>query len=345
MRIGVVGYGMGGKYFHTPFIEAAEGCELAGIVARAAKTTARARADWPAAPIFASLTEMIASGGVDAVTITTPPQTRRALVLEAIEAGLHVIADKPFAPDAQGARDLGAAADAKGVTLGVFHNRRFDADMQTLMKIMADGRLGRIWRVHSRMDQDGAHTLEAGPTGGLLRDLGSHVVDQMLCLLGPVVAVDAQMDFVDLPQGRTDAGFTIALRHASGAHSHVSASKLNHIDEREFRAYGELGCYVSSTTDVQAKSAIAGRHPAENPEAWGYEPESNWGTIYTADGVERVPSEQGRYHDYYAAFARAVRTGSKPPVTALDGERTLAVLDAARMSANTGRSVGLAPQG
>ena len=344
MRIGVVGYGMGGKYFHTPFIEAAEGCELAGIVARAPETKARARTDWPDTPIFASLTEMIASGSVDAVTITTPPQTRRALVLEAIEAGLHVIADKPFAPDAQGARDLGAAAESKGVTLGVFHNRRFDADLQTLMKVMADGRLGRIWRVHSRMDQDGAHTLEAGPTGGLLRDLGSHVVDQVLFLLGPVVSVDAQMDFVDLPQGRTDAGFTIALRHASGAHSHVSASKLNHIDEREFRAYGELGCYVSSTTDVQAKSVIAGRRPAENPQAWGYEPKSNWGTIYTADGAERVPSEQGRYHDYYAAFARAVRSGAKPPVTALDGERTIAVLDAARMSANTGRSVELAPQ-
>lgn len=344
MRIGVVGYGMGGKCFHTPFIEAAEGCELAGIVARAPETKASARTDWPDTPIFASLTEMIASGSVDAVTITTPPQTRRVLVLEAIEAGLHVIADKPFAPDAQGARDLGAAAETKGVTLGVFQNRRFDADMQTLMKVIADGRLGRIWRVHSRMDQDGAHTLHAGPTGGLLRDLGSHVVDQMLFLLGPVDSVDAQMDFVDLPQGRTDAGFTIALRHASGAHSHVSASKLNHIDEREFRAYGELGCYVSSTTDVQAKSLFAGRSPAENPEAWGYEPKSNWGTIHTADGAERVPSEQGRYHDYYAAFARAVRSGAKPPVTALDGERTIAVLDAARKSANTGCSVKLTPR-
>ena len=344
MRIGVVGYGTGGQHFHTPFIEAAEGCELTGIVARAPATKAKVRADWPDTPIYASLTELIASGCADAVTITTPPHTRRELVLEAIEAGLHVIADKPFAPDAQGARDLGAAAVSKGVTLGVFHNRRFDADMQTLMKVIADGRLGRVWRVHSRMDQDGAHTLEAGPTGGLLRDLGSHVVDQMLFLLGPVVSVDAQMDFVDLPQGRTDAGFTIALRHASGAHSHVSASKLNHIDEREFRAYGELGCYVSSTTDVQAQSVFAGRRPAEDPQNWGYEPESNWGTIYTAEGAKCVPSEQGRYHDYYAAFARAVREGTEPPVTARDGELTLAVLDAARKSANAGRSIDLAPQ-
>ena len=124
LRIGVVGYGMGGRCFHTPFIAAAQGCTLTGIVARAPGTVAAAREDWPDVPVFASLSEMIAAGTCDAVTITTPPQTRRDLVLEAIAAGLHVIADKPFAPDAASARSLGAAAEAKGVTLGVYLNRR-----------------------------------------------------------------------------------------------------------------------------------------------------------------------------------------------------------------------------
>ena len=341
MRIGVVGYGTGGQHFHTPFIEAAKGCTLAGIVARAPDTVARARADWPGTPIFASLTEMIAAGVCDAVTITTPPQTRRALVLEAIAAGLHVIADKPFAPDAAGALELDRAAQAKGVVLGVYQNRRFDADLQTLRKVITDGRLGRVWRIESRMDQDGAHTLEAGPTGGLLRDLGSHVVDQMIYLLGPVAVVDAQMDFVDLPEGPTDASFTITLRHKSGAHSHVSASKLNHIDARELRAYGDLGAYVSSTTDVQAQDIFAGKRPADDMAAWGYEPETNWGTLHTEAGATPIPSEQGRYHDYYEAFETAVRTGTRPPVTAEEGARTLAVLDAARQSAAEGQSIRL----
>uniref|UniRef100_UPI0025EB032B Gfo/Idh/MocA family protein n=1 Tax=Novosphingobium sp. TaxID=1874826 RepID=UPI0025EB032B len=201
MRIGVVGYGTGGRHFHTPFIAAARGCTLAGIVARAPATIAAARADWPDTPIFASLTDLIAAGVCDAVTITTPPQTRRDLVLQAIGAGLHVIADKPFAPDAAGALELGRAAKAKGVVLAVYQNRRFDADLQTLRKVINDGRLGKIWRIESRMDQDSPQTLEPGPTGGLLRDLGSHVVDQMIYLLGPVAVVDAQMDVVDLPQG------------------------------------------------------------------------------------------------------------------------------------------------
>lgn len=341
MRVGVVGYGTGGRHFHAPFIAAAKNCELAGIVARAPYTIAAVREDWPDLPVFPSLTAMIEAGVCDAVTVTTPPQTRRDLVLEAVAAGLHVVADKPFAPNAAGARDLDAAAKAKGVTLGVFQNRRLDSDIQTLAKVIRDDRLGQVWRIHNRMDFDDPATLEAGPTGGLLRDLGSHLVDQMLWLLGPVRAVDAQLDHVELAEGRTDASFTIALRHENGAHSHISASKLNHYNLRELRAYGDKGAYVSHASDVQAQSIFAGRRPLDDLAAWGYEPEENWGTLHGPDGAVRVPSEQGRYHDYYEAFSDAVRTGSPPPVTAEEGTRTLAVLDAARRSADEGRSISL----
>lgn len=277
MRIGLVGYGTGGKHFHAPFMMAAEGVELTGIVARAPATIQSVREDFPDLPVFASLSDMIAAGGIDAVTITTPPQTRRDLVLEAIEADLHVIADKPFAPSAVGARELDAAAKAKGVVLGVFQNRRWDSDIQTLAKVIRDGSLGKIWRIHSRMDFDDPATLEAGPAGGLLRDLGSHLVDQMLWLLGPAVTVDAQLDFVDLPQGRTDAGFTITLRHESGTHSHISASKLNHLNTRELRAYGDAGGYVAQSMDIQAQSIFAGKRPVNNLKDWGSEPPANWG--------------------------------------------------------------------
>ena len=339
MKVGLVGYGTGGRHFHAPFMAAADGVELLGVVARAPKTTSAVKEDLPDVAIYPSLTAMIEAGGLDAVTITTPPETRRALVLEAIEAGLHVIADKPFAPSAEGGRELDAAAKAKGVILGVFHNRRLDSDIQTLKKLIDDGRLGRIWRVHSRMDFDDPATLEAGPTGGLLRDLGSHLVDQMLWLLGPAVAVDAQLDHVDLAEGRTDASFTITIRHASGQHAHVSASKLNHLNIRELRAYGDKGGYVASGTDVQAQAIFAGKRPVHDMAGWGFEPESHWGVLHTEAGAERVPSEQGRYHDYYDAFAKAVRDGGEPPVTTAEAIATLAVLDAARRSAAEGRSI------
>ncbi len=341
MKIGLVGYGTGGRHFHAPFIAAAKGIELAGVVARAPETIARVKQDLPGIAIHPSLTAMIAAGGIDAVTITTPPQTRRDLVLEAIAAGLHVVADKPFAPDAAGAHELDAAAMAKGIILSVFQNRRWDSDMQTLHKLVQSGRLGTLWRVHSRMEFNDPATLEAGQTGGLLRDLGSHLVDQMLWLLGPAVSVDAQLDHVDLPAGRTDACFVITLRHANGTHSHISASKLNYLNIREFRAYGDKGSYISQGTDVQAQAIFAGLRPADDLTAWGYEPKANWGVLRTASGEDSIPAEQGRYHDYYEAFAKAVQTGGEPPITAGQGARTLAVLDAARLSATEGRTIAL----
>ena len=134
-----------------------------------------------------------------------------------------------------------------------------------------NGRLGELWRVHSRFDLDDPDTLEAGPGGGLLRDLGSHVVDQMIWLLGDVRSVNAHLDWIDLPEGRTDASFLIDLEHASGVRSTVESSKANHLEARELRAYGSEGSYRALGTDVQAQAIFAGRRPADDPEEWGYE--------------------------------------------------------------------------
>jgi predicted dehydrogenase len=340
VRLGVVGYGAGGRFFHTPFIAAAEGIELAGVVTRSPVRRAEVELDWPGVPVFDSLPALLATG-VDAVTITTPPETRRELVLEALAAGVHVVADKPFAPSADIGRELADAADAAGVLLSVFHNRRWDADIRTLAAVIESGRLGELWRVHSRFDLDDPGSLEAGPGGGLLRDLGSHVVDQMIWLLGDVRGVNAHLDWVELPEGPTDAGFCIELEHSSGVRSHVESSKLNHLEVRELRAYGSEGSYRATGTDVQAQAIFAGKRPADDLAGWGYEATDRWGVLATAAGDEPVPSEQGRHHDLYTAFAVAVRGEGPQPVPARDAVRTLAVLDAARLSAEWGRSVSV----
>lgn len=333
MRLGLVGYGTGGQHFHAPFIEAAEGIELVGIVARAPGKIAAAKADFPNVPIYESLSAMIAAAKLDAVTITTPPHTRHALVMEAIDAGLHVVADKPFAPNAAVAQAMADAAKQKGVVLSVFHNRRFDTDLVTLKKTLASDKLGQVWRLQSRFDLDDAATLEAGPEGGLLRDLGSHVVDQAIFLLGPVTSVNANMDEIQLPEGPTNASFSITLNHKNGAHSHLSASKVNHIIAKEMIVYAEKGSYYSQATDVQAQAIFAGKRPMDDLENWGFQEEARWATLTTATGAERVPSEQGRYHDYYTLFAKAVQDNTAPPVTPEEAIQVLKVLDAASQSA------------
>jgi predicted dehydrogenase len=338
MRIGLVGYGVGGRYFHAPFIQAAEGCELAGVVARAPQRVAEVHEDLPDVPVFASLGDLLDTG-VDAVTISTPPHTRRELVLEAVGRRVNVVADKPFAPTAVAGQDLVDAAAAAGVLLSVFHNRRWDTDVTTLRGVLDDGLLGDVWRLDSRFDLDQPQTLESGPDGGLLRDLGSHLVDQALWLLGPARLVSASLDWVDLAEGRTDAGFVINISHVNGAHSHVSSSKLNRLESREVRVLGSLGSYVSAQTDVQAQAIFAGLRPVDDPRGWGYEVPERWGTLSTADGTRRVPSAQGSYADYYSRFAAAVSGTGPQPVPAAEAVATLAVLDAARISAEEGTTV------
>lgn len=210
--------------------------------------------------------------------------------------------------------------------------------------MLRGGALGEIWTVESRMDQDNAGTLEVGPDAGLLRDLGSHLVDQMLWLLGPAHAVHAELDHIE-PEtgGRTDCRFTLTLTHAGGVHSHISASKLNHLEDRELRAYGSAGSYVARGADVQAEAIFAGRRPLDEGDAWGYDDPQRWGTLHTATGPVPVPSERGAYQDFYTQFAAALLDGGPFPVPAAQAVHTLEVLDAARTSAAERRVVTLRP--
>ncbi|MCW2835275.1 MAG: dehydrogenase [Nocardioides sp.] len=337
VRLGIVGYSVGGRLFHAPFVEAAEGIELAGVVTRDPQRRTQLKTDHPGVPVFDSLAEMLAHGHIEAVTITTPPGTRRELVLDAVAAGVHVVADKPFAPAATGGRELADAAQRAGVLLNVFHNRRWDADVQTLRGLLEDGRLGELWRVHSRFDLDQPDLLEAGPAGGLLRDLGAHVIDQMAWLLGPVRSVTAHLDLVHLPEGETDAGFVVQMHHVSGVLSVVESSKLNHLDARELRAYGSKGSFRHVGIDVQGQALFAGQRPADDLENWGRG--ATGGVLSTASGDVELASARGGYQDFYTAFAAAIRVGGDGPSPAHDAIATLAILDAARQSAATGTSI------
>ncbi|WP_424990962.1 Gfo/Idh/MocA family protein [Fluviibacterium sp. S390] len=339
MKLGLVGFGFGGRRFHAPFIKAANGVDLAGVVARSPETVANVRADFPGVPVFASLSDMIAAEVVDAVTITTPPTTRVSLVLEAIRAGLHVVADKPFAFHAADAERMIRAAEEQGVVISAFQNRRWDSDLRTLAALVQNGDLGRVQRVHNRMDFPSLDGLLPGPEGGLLGDLGSHIVDQMLWLLGPATSVFAQTVQGDVPGGRTDVGFVVNLLHASGASSHIEASKANHLHARELRAYGESGAFVVNGGDAQVAAVLSGDLPVGGRPDWGAETEDSWGTLYTDGSARRVPSVPSRYTDFYEAFASAVSHGGTPPVLPSDTIHTVAVLEAARVSATTGQIV------
>lgn len=340
-RIGLLGYGIGGRIFHAPFIQASDACELVGVVTSSPGRAQQVRDDLPGVAVCDDLDALVELG-VDAVTVSTPPHTHHALALEAISRGLHVVVDKPFMPDAETGRAVAEAAREAGVLLNVFHNRRFDTDLVTAAGVVDSGALGALERIELHCEQDDPATIEQGPTGGMLRDLGSHVVDQALRLGGPPVAVTADLAWRDLPGGRTDVGFTLLIRHESGAVSAVYASKANRLVSRRLVLFGRNGSYVSDYSDVQQEALMRGERPAGDRARWGYEDRSRWGTLATVGDPQPVPSEQGDYTRYYDAFGRAVADGGSGPVPPEQGIAVLQVLDAARRSDSDGRTVEIA---
>jgi predicted dehydrogenase len=342
LRIGLAGYGFGGKYFHAPLLASAQDCDFLGVVTTSPERRAQV-ADELGRPAYASLADL-ARDGAEAVAISTPAATHIPLVREALELGLAVVCDKPFALDAESARETVELAERLGVPLTVYQNRRWDSDFLTLRRLLETDTLGTLIRLESRFER---FQPEPGPPaagGGTLLDFGSHLVDQALVLCGPVERVYAELrrrDGVGEEPGLDEDVF-VALTHRGGARSHLSGSWRQGAPGLRFRATGTTGSYVVDGMDGQEDQLVAGASPASEGERWGIEPESRWGQVLRGDRVEPAPSAHGAWDRFYPEFAAAVRGTGPLPVDPWDAVATATVLDAARVSADTGEVVSLA---
>jgi predicted dehydrogenase len=263
------------------------------------------------------------------------------LATAALEAGLPVVVDKPVAGTAAEARELAALADERGLLLSVFQNRRWDNDFLTLRSLLEKGELGDVWRFESRFERwrpqpKGGWRESGDPAeiGGLLYDLGSHVVDQALVLFGPVTEVYAESD-IRRPGAETDDDTFFALTHANGVRSHLYVSATTAQLGPRFRVLGSQAGYVKYGLDPQEAGLREGLRPGPR---WGAEPEGLWGRIGSGEspltGAGRpVPTLPGDYPAYYAAVAAALTGAGPNPVTALEAAAALDVLEAARRSA------------
>jgi predicted dehydrogenase len=338
VRFGLVGYGFGGRYFHAPLLAAAEGCAFLGVVTTSAERRELIGREHPDAATFGSLEEL-AAAGAEAVSISTPAVTHTELTARALDLGLAVVCDKPFALDAAAARATVERAERLGLPLAPYQNRRWDSDFRTVQALAQDGRLGTITRFESRFER---FSPDPGPVpagGGTLTDFGSHLVDQALVLLGPVTSVYAEWR---IRESGLDDDVFVALTHAGGARSHLAGSWSEGAPGLRFRVTGTTGSYVvDGPMDVQEGLLLAGHTPATLGEAWGAEPEARWGRLRRGDEGETVPTLPGAWDAFYPAFARAVRGEGPVPVPARDAVATATVLDAARRSATEGVVVPL----
>lgn len=336
VRFGLLGYGFGGRYFHAPLLASAPEIDFVGVVTRSEQRRAELAQDRHGADAYDSLADL-AAAGVQAVAISTPADTHVPLAREAMQLGLAVVVDKPFALDAGAARETVEAAETTGVPLSVYQNRRWDSDLLTVRRLIAEDALGAVTRFESRFERFAPDSGPNAAGGGTLRDFGAHLVDQALLLFGPATRVYAEM------RGRRelDDDVFVALHHDSGVESHLWGSWVQAAPGPRFRVTGTTGSYLVDGVDSQERALVAGRTPAGEGDRWGVEPEHHWGRLYRGATGATVRSERGRWDTYYPAFAAAVRGDGRVPVDPWDVVRVMEVLDAARLSAATGQVVDL----
>jgi predicted dehydrogenase len=346
-RVGLIGYGLAGAVFHAPLIANTPGLQLVSVVTGNPDRQAQARREHPGVGVLGHVSELWqAAGEHDLVVVATTNATHLPLGLAAIQAGLAVVVDKPLALTAAEGRGLVTAARERGVLLTVFHNRRWDGDLRTLRRLLAANALGSVHRFESRFERwrpaprPGAwrelERPEAG--GGLLFDLGSHLVDQALLLFGQPRSVYAEVDRRRVGVEGDDDVF-IALEHPGGVRSHLWASALTAQVGPRLRVLGERGAYVKHGLDVQEEALRAGRRPTE--PGWGREPPERSGWLGVDGQLREVETEPGAYQLFYAGLAEALRSGGPPPVDPNDAVVGLRILDAARHSAASGTTVRL----
>jgi predicted dehydrogenase len=339
VRVGLVGFGFGGRYFHAPLLASAPECQFLGVVTTSRERRREFGERFPDRTTFDSL-EQLAAAGAEAVTISTPAATHVELTQRALRLGLAVVCDKPFALDADSARRTVLLAEQLARPLTVYQNRRWDSDFLTVRKALDEGVLGAPTRLESRFERFAPDPGPPAAGGGTLLDFGSHLVDQALVLFGPARSVYAEMHTPGARDSLDDDVF-VAITHLSGVHSHLWGSWRQHAPGPRFRVTGTAATYiVVPDMDGQEGLLVAGHSPATYAN-WGTEPQDRWGRLFRAGREEALPTERGGWDTFYPAFARAVRGDGRVPVDPWNAVATAEVLDAARRSSATGQVVAV----
>ncbi len=342
IRVGLIGFGLGGRVFHAPLIASVEGLELAAVVER---TSNKAAERYPGITTYRSLQEMLADPSLGLFVVTTPNATHFAMARQILEAGKSVVVDKPTSVTSDEIAQLMKLAASKNALLVPFHNRRWDSDFQTVKKLLHEGSLGRLVSFESTMDRWRPDPMPRMPwkndpaQGGLLLDLGTHLADQPLALFGKPEAVSAEVKRERDGEGSNDS-FTIRLRYPDLSVV-VSANTLSSLERPRYHLRGTRGNYWKRGVDPQEAALAQVARIGDGP--WGQEPPADWGTLKVdEDGVQITSAVEpipGDYRLYYAAVRDALLGKAPAPVATQDAWRLARVLECAAQSSTERREI------
>lgn len=342
LQVGLIGYGLAGSVFHAPLIQHTPGLALHSIASSQRDRLLRSFTD---VRICNQPAELFNDPALDAVVIATPNAEHAPLAIAALQAGKHVLVDKPFALDLTEAEAVVRAAQGAERVVTVFQNRRFDADFLTLQQLLADGVLGEVAECHSHFDRYRPQVRDRwresdAPGAGLWMDLGPHLLDQMLQLFGWPQAISA--DLMAQRDGARSDDYFHAVLHYPRHRAIVHAGSLVAAARPRFAVHGGLGSYLKHGRDVQEDQLREGIAPGA--PGWGLDPVHGQHVSVDDAGHEHAASVDNALGDYrrlYAAFRDAMLGTGAPTVSAEQALQLMRLLAAGTESARSGRRVAL----
>lgn len=320
---------------------------------RTPKPNDDASKDHPTAKIYNSADSMFADPEVDIIVITTTPETHFSFAKNALESGKHVIVEKPFVPTSSQADELVAISAKTGKKICVYQNRRWDSDFLTVQKLIKDDTLGRIIEFETHFDRykpvrpaDWKGQLGMADAGGAIYDLGSHLLDQAYVLFGLPKTVFAHFANQRNDGGAEPDGFTVLLGYGEEGVLVTAKGSVMSVETDQFRYWvrGSKGSFKKQHLDSQEDMLKAGQKPGD--KGFGVESKEKSGilTVLGADGPKSsVLSnvEPLTYAALYQAFADALVGKGEIPVKAEEARDVLRIIEAAKESAKSGKSVEL----
>jgi len=336
IRTALLGFGHAGSIFHAPAIDSLAEFSLDVIVTSDPARQAVARDRYPEARVITwdAWNAAGARHDVDLVVVGTPPATHVALAQAALEAGCAVVVDKPFTVTSAEGEALIALAQERGLLLTTYQNRRWDGEILTVRRLLAEGRLGEVRRFESRLERwqpSATKAWKANATaadgGGVLFDLGTHLIDQALQLFGPALRVYGEVA-ARRPGELADDDAFVALEHENGVISHLWMNLNVRQSGPRLRVLGSAADYTKQLADVQEGQIMAGILPG-NP-LYGVDPVENYGVLCGAGDLVPVPTEPANFAQFYELLAGAMLRGGPVPVNPADSVATLRVIEEIR---------------
>jgi scyllo-inositol 2-dehydrogenase (NADP+) len=314
VKIGLLGFGMAGRVFHAPIINCVAGLQLSKIRAGRPDSVTLAKATYPSAEVVPDDQSILEDDGIDLVIVATTNDTHYDLAKAALQAGKHVVVEKPFTVTSGQASELIELARQQNKVLTVYQNRRWDSDFRTVKKLLDNEMLGRVVEYEAHFDRFRPQLTpdtwkeEPLPGTGLLYDLGSHLIDQVLYLFGPPQEVAGDLR-IQRTEGKIIDHFDVTLYYQDGLKATLKSGMLVKQPRPRFHVLGDKGSFVKYGLDVQEAALKQGHSPANSPD-WGIEPKEIWGKLDTeVNGqhfIGMVQSEPGDYRGYYENVQKAI---------------------------------------